>query len=1833
MGGEITWTCEPNGQYIFTLKTYRDCNGVNFNVNNHALEVHNYPALGTKRQIPLTFFSVSDITPACDGSPCATLRQSDPDIPGAIEEYVLKSNPVTLNGVPGPNGWVFTWTYGDRNAAIDNIVNPQNFGITLRAKMFAYFGQNANICYDSSPDFFQKPSTIICAGGEFTYNHSAFDDELDSLSYEWARALDGQFCNPPPCTFGGIFQDGINPAILPFDVGSGYNFNSPFPDTNFDSRNVPAYLNPETGEITFTSYNQGEYVSVIKVSAYRCGQKIAEVYRELQTVITSGCSANLPPEIPSPFGNGLYRDTFRVGDFIDLNVFVYDTLRPGNPKDDSLFIFATGQHFGANYQDSTTGCDYPPCATLTYPSPDTAVGRYSTRFKWQTTCEHIANSTPICNSPTNTYLFVLRAFDDYCPAAGQTIGSFTITLLADTIVKHPDIYCADVQSNGDVNLSWDLSRDPDNAFQQWLIYRSPNRAGPYQLIDSIQSYTTTSYLDQSIDANDAGYHYVIKAQSGCHSGWLYTNADTISTIFINPTFNNTCVALNWNTLDIPLPEGSDANYKIFREYPIGSGFQIIDSTSALNYCDTFNICTDTVTYRIFIGNTGNGCPGSNSSTRGIRFKYPDPDIDAGNNSAICDNENLTLGGSPTSTTAILFLWSPFNTLNDSSLANPIASPLASTKYFVTATDSKGCTSIDSIDVLVSAFSEANAGADTNVCLNDFPYLLNGNVTVTNGGRWIGGSGTFTPNRNVLNPSYQPSSPEILNGFVELSLIGNTIGVCAADTDQVRINIRDFNATILSTVSGISCNGLNDGSIIIQVNGGNQPHQFTWNDGPLTANRANLSSGSYTVTVTNSFGCDSVLTFSINNPSPLALSITATSNVSCNGLNDGIATATISGGTTPYTFNWDDPNNSNTNSATNLGAGTYRLTVTDNNGCSLIDSITITEPQILISSPTISSNVSCFGANDGSASVNVIGGTSPYTYLWNDVNNTAVSSVNNLTVGSFYVTITDANNCSFIDTVVISQPSPLNLSIITRSNVSCSGLSDGVASSLVTGGTSPYTYQWDDLSNSTNDSIINLSARTYRLTVTDNNGCTIIDSVSITEPQVLTSSTAISTNISCFGANDGAAIVTATGGTVPYTYLWNDPNNTTTSNVSNLMAGSYFVTISDANNCSLIDTVLVNQPNPLSLNIITSTNVSCSGLSDGIARSFVNGGTSPYTYLWDDPNNSAIDSITNLSAGTYKLTVTDNNACNIIDSITITQPLPLISSPTISSNISCFGANDGSASVNPIGGTSPYTFLWNDVNSSTTSFLNNLLAGTYFVSITDANNCIFIDTVTVTEPTNLTLSLRNDPISCFGFNDGRIFTTVNGGIQPYTYNWSNNQVSADIVNLENQSYTVTVNDANGCTISASDSIVEPAELSLSISNSDTICINTAALISTTSNGGTGAYTYTWNSGQGNFPSISVQPLVNTTYIVSLTDANNCPTKIDSTLISVRDISQASLSLSSGGNICIGDTTTISAIFDSTNSIGPYFFSWNNGLLGRGPHIISPSTTTIYTLDIFDICNNSISSSIEIKVSDFPPLNLNDSLIEGCEDLRVSFTNGTSVPFIHTWTFGDGTSSNQANPTKIYRDPGTYQVGLTVRNPDGCAIDFNGNYQVIVRPKPNSEIFATPERADINNPIVNLSSNFLDAIRWVWFFGDGDSSQIENPIHTYGDTGSYQIQLIKENIYNCKDTGLITFTIDPVYDIKIPNVFTPNPNGSNGGRYDPNNPSNYVFFPFVEYVEKYHLMIFNRWGELIFESKDLNIGWDGYYRDQLSPSDVYVYKLEIEFINGQKATKVGDITLLR
>ena len=554
-----------------------------------------------------------------------------------------------------------------------------------------------------------------------------------------------------------------------------------------------------------------------------------------------------------------------------------------------------------------------------------------------------------------------------------------------------------------------------------------------------------------------------------------------------------------------------------------------------------------------------------------------------------------------------------------------------------------------------------------------------------------------------------------------------------------------------------------------------------------------------------------------------------------------------------------------------------------------------------------------------------------------------------------------------------------------------------------------------------------------------------------------------------------------------------------------------------------------------------------------------------------------------------------------------------------------------------GGTTPYVYNWS--NAADSAQISGLIAGTYTIIVTDSNGCTLIDSVIISEPVLLALGLDDDSISCKGFNDGSITTQITGGITPYTFNWSNNQTSQDIANLGPGDYSLTVSDANGCIIIDTSSVFEPDSISLGLTADDTICVNVPKALIATASGGVGNYLYSWNEGLPSRANQTISPSRTTIYSVSVTDGNNCPAAVDSVIVSVRNIFAETVSLSGPDVICLGDSAILTPQFNpSTSGIGPYTYVWNQGLTGTDTVQVRPSVSTLYRLQIVDACNNAISDSVLVNVSQPPAINLNDSLIEGCSPLTVTFDNGSPAGYTHLWSFGDGRTSTAATPTYTYINRNnvveeSYFVTYTVQNLDGCESEFDGNFEVRVFPAPSSSFTLDKQSTDINNPTVQAFTDLNNASFILWTFGDGDSAFIAEPIHTYEDTGTYTITLIKENSFGCRDTSFRLFRVEPVYEIRIPNVFTPRDGGGNGGNYDPSNPDNTVFFPFVEYVESYKLTIFNRWGELVFESKDQNVGWDGYYKGELCQADVYVYKLELTFINGQRATEVGDVTLLR
>ena len=383
------------------------------------------------------------------------------------------------------------------------------------------------------------------------------------------------------------------------------------------------------------------------------------------------------------------------------------------------------------------------------------------------------------------------------------------------------------------------------------------------------------------------------------------------------------------------------------------------------------------------------------------------------------------------------------------------------------------------------------------------------------------------------------------------------------TSSVTITEPNVLSSAIATSTNVSCNGGSDGTASVTVTGGTAPYSYAWPSGDTTANDSGLTQGTYVVTITDFNNCTDTSSVVITEPDLLTSTISATTAVSCNGGTNGAATVTALGGTTPYTYAW--PSATTTATETGLSQGTYVVTVTDANSCTTTSSVVITEPSILTSAIGSSTNVSCNSGSDGSASVTVAGGTTPYSYAWPSGDTTANDT--GLSQGTYIVTVTDANGCTSTSSITINEPSVLSSTISSSVDVSCNGGSDGTASVTVNGGTAPYSYTWPSGTPTATET--GLSPGTYVVTVTDFNNCTTTSSVTITEPNVLSSAIATSTNVSCNGGADGTASITVTGGTAPYSYAW--PSGDTTANDSGLTQGTYVVTITDFNNCT--DTAL------------------------------------------------------------------------------------------------------------------------------------------------------------------------------------------------------------------------------------------------------------------------------------------------------------------------------------------------------------------------------------------------------------------------------------------------------------------------------------------------------------------------------------------------------------------------------------------------------------------------------------------------------------------------------------
>lgn len=1127
-------------------------------------------------------------------------------------------------------------------------------------------------------------------------------------------------------------------------------------------------------------------------------------------------------------------------------------------------------------------------------------------------------------------------------------------------------------------------------------------------------------------------------------------------------------------------------------------------------------------------------------------------------------------------------------------ATQTVNSLCAGPYTLTVTDSLGCTGTDNVLLIDPPALNANTATTSPVCSGD----CNGTATANPTGGT--GAGTYTFAWTPVVSALQTITGLCAGSYQVIVTDGNA---CADTAFATVVDPLPIDILIGSTPA--SC-GFCDGTISVTPITGTPGYSYSWTIGGVppglpfagngTPNVTGVCAGLYDVLITDSNGCDSTFTIPMNNSGGITGAIVSVVDATCNGVCDGIGMIdSVIGGLPPYNFLWNDTLGTNNDTAVALCAGNYFVQIIDANGCIFFIPVTIGEPAPILANG-VPVSAFCSTVCNGSITVTPTGGTGAYTYDWAPGTPTGdfTPTVTGLCPATYTVTITDANGCIAIDSFVVTQSSPVVASI-TASNISCSNACSGMAYVTITSGTPPFTFQWDDGFGQTNDTATSLCAGTYNVDIIDGNGCTTSQSVTITSTPPV-SANAVITNAAC-GMCDGQAVLTPTGGTAGYTYSWS--NGDTTATADSLCSGLYTVNITDAAGCvSSVSIPVSNTGGPTNV-IFTTTNASCFGICDGAVLSTIPvGGTAPYSLLWI-ASGATTPTLGSLCAGVYYIQVTDANGCSLTDSVTITEPAQVLAnqiitaptcgvcdgsitiapsacpgatflwntgattstisslcagiysvqitcstgcsqnviiplsnttSPTLvttNDTVSCNASCDGTVNVVASGGASPYTYLWNDLAATPNDSATSLCAGTYFVQVTGSDGCVAIASATVSEPPAIGFSVANaiDPL-CNGNANGSITTIPSGGTLPYTYAWAPapaaGQTTATAVGLDANTYTVTVTDANGCTAQQIVTLVNPISLTISSAVTPPSCNTTAdGAIDVTVTGGTLPYSYAWS---GPCSSATTEDLTGllacSSYIITVTDSNSC-----SVADTIDLIANVTIVANAGNDtsFCEAGALTLSA----TGSIGALTYEWyelpGNTLVGNAvtTSVTPPIGTTSYYVIVDNGAGCTDSDTINVTSNPLP---------------------GASAGIDETIVIGASTG--------IGGSPTTSSPGATIQW----------------------------------NPVTAL-----------------DNSTVANPNANPSTTTVYTVTVT--SALGCVSTDSMVVTVLPT--IFIPNGISPNGDGDNDE----------WIIDGIELFPNCNVEVYNRWGELLFQSPGYKEKWNGTFKGKDLPIGTYYYIIDL------------------
>lgn len=1213
----------------------------------------------------------------------------------------------------------------------------------------------------------------------------------------------------------------------------------------------------------------------------------------------------------------------------------------------------------------------------------------------------------------------------------------------------------------------------------------------------------------------------------------------------------------------------------------------------------------------------------------------------------------------------LISWSPTTNMTGSTTLTPQVCPTGTTTYTLSATDTAGCVTVtDQVTVTVqpSCCNLAFTSTKTNPTCGASNGSININVTQ--------GTGPYT----------YTWTPGGVLGATRSGLPAASYAVRITDTGQpncfkdTTIVLTTPNSPIINSITPTPelCAGTNAGSIAINASGGTGALTYTWSPAGTGTNPTNLGPGNYSVTVTDANGCSVTGTTVLNAGPPcctLAIAASGT-NATC-GTTNGSITVNVTTGSGNYTYAWTG-GGSSTNTLTGIGAGTYTVTVTDiTQSCTHDTTITLTNTTAPVINSITPTAETCNGYNDGSIAVSASGGTGALTYAWTPVNTGA--NISNLADGSYSVTVTDASGCTATSSTSVAAGPVCCVLAISATSVSptCGGTNGSITVNVTTG-SGNYSYAWTGGASATN-TLSSIGAGTYTVTVTDiTQGCDHDTTITLSSANAPTISNITSTAETCMGDGDGTATVTASGGTGGLTYAWNSVPAQNTATATGLTPGNYNVTVSDALGCQAVSNVVVAAgPNCCNLSYdITTSDPSC-GNTDGSVTITNLGGSGNYTFLWSDASNG--QDLLNVGAGTYSVTITDNTYpnCQLDTTVSLSNPNAPIIDNIAATAETCLGANDGQVDLTVSGGAGGYTYAWSNTantqdltgltpgnftvtvtdalgcqvsgfitvpagpnccnlsfditvvdpscgqsngslevtningtgpyiniwsNGASTQLISNLSAGTYTVTVTDNGqpNCQKDSTITITDagsPSITNISATDE--ACAGAGNGTATATATGGAAPLTYTWSNTATGASISNLIPGTYTVTVADANGCSVT--DQVVvgtgpQCCSLSASATSTPANCGATDGTITVTVAPASGTAPFQYNIDGGSFGSSNVFNVAGGNHIVIARDVNGCDTTLQLLVTNIN--STIILTPSSLSPTCPGGTDGWVGI-NVAGGTPPNSTLWSTGATTDTLLNLGAGT---YSVTVTDITNCSAYQTFTLTNPAPPSVNLGTD-IDLCDGEDVALDAGLAGAYV--WSTGDTTQGITAT------NSGTYSV--TITNAGGCTatddILVTVAAPITVDAGEDTTIIQFESILELNGVVTgSAGGNYL----WTpsdYLACDDCATTSLSPDSTTTYVLTYTDAL------GCIAMDSVTITVLPgEYIAIIPNAFSPNADGTND-----------LLHVYHKGVKRLVWRIHDRWGEKVFETEDMNAGWDGTLKGVLAQDGVYVWDLYVEFLN--------------